>query len=243
MMKKKITIMAMVLLLFTLVLGGCSQQAMLEAQNPATISVSANSFMDVLPDQAEIYVSIASRGETEQVQKDNAALSDKVIEAIVDAGVDKTDIETVSIDFRPNYVYNKETYKSEIDGYEAIHRLKITIMDLELVGQVIDDAVVAGAEMIDNVSFTISDDKKEEYKNALIEEAVASTRTKADAAAAASGESIDGIQTLNVSDDNGTPYYRADYMMEADVASDESYEILPGEVRVNVSVQASYRLK
>lgn len=243
MMKKKITIMLMSLVLLATILGGCSQKAMVESQNPATISVSASSYKDVLPDQAEIYVTIVSRGETAQVQKDNATLSNKVIDAIIATGVDKTDIETESIDFRPNYVYNQETYKSDIDGYEATHRLNITIMDLDIVGQVIDEAVAAGAEMIDNVSFTISDDKKEEYKTALIEEAVTNARTKAEAAATASGENIDGIQTLNVSDDGGTPYYRADIMMEAAAEEAATYEVLPSEVRVNVSVQVSYRLK
>jgi hypothetical protein len=240
-MKKTIKIMTVAMILLAFLLGGCTQTAAVAPQNLATIMVDASSYMEVLPDQGEIYVTVLTRGDTDQVQGDNAVLADEVIAAIVAAGVSKEDIETSSIDFYPTYTYDKDTYKSEIDGYEARHRLSVTIMDLDIVGKVIDEAVAAGAEYVDGVNFTVSEEKKEEYKKTLIEEAVAKAKVKADAAAGASGESIDGVQTLSVSDYNPQPYYRADAVIGKGGA--EETPVLPGEVRVEISVHIAYRLK
>ncbi len=241
MMKKTIKLMTVAMILLAFLLGGCTQSAAVAPQNLATISVDASSYMEVLPDQGEVYVTVLTRGDTAQVQTDNAVLADEVIAAIVAAGVDKEDIETSSIDFYPTYIYDENTRKNDIDGYEARHRLSVTIKNLDIVGKVIDEAVAAGAQYIEGVNFTVSDEKREEYKKTLIEEAVAKAKVKADAAASASGESIDGVQTLSVSDYGGQPYYRADAVKG--IGGAEETQVLPGEVRVEISVHIAYRLK
>jgi hypothetical protein len=240
-MKKTIKIMTVAMILLAFLLGGCTQSAAVAPQNLATISVDASSYIEVIPDQGEVYVTVLTRGDTAQVQADNAVLANQVITAIMAVGVPKEDIETSSIDFYPTYIYDEKTYKSEIDGYEARHRLKVTIKDLDIVGKVIDEAVVAGAEYVDVVNFTVSDEKREEYKKTLIEEAVAKAKVKADAAASASGESIDGVQNLSISDYGGQPYYRADAIKGS--GDTEGTQVLPGEVRIEISVHIAYRLK
>lgn len=225
-----------------LVASACTGNAPAGDSDVATITAEGSAFREVMPDEGEIYVTVLTRGETAEVQQLNATRTEDVIAALLDAGVLEENIETASIDFHPTYRYDEMRGENEVTGYEARHYLSVTLQDLDRAGEAIDAAVSAGAQQVDGVHFKLSEQTREGYKAELIAEAVQLAKAKADAAARASEEEIDGVQNLFVNDYNDRPVYYAEAIKGMGEAP-ASTEVMPGDVRIEVSVNVSYRLK
>ena len=92
--------------------------------------------------------------------EDNSMLMTDVIAAIKGLGFTDDDIKTVTYSVYPNYNWELR----QVTGYTVNNMIQVEIMDLDLVGDVIDVAGAAGANRVDGVSFDLSDDLKEQLK-------------------------------------------------------------------------------
>lgn len=106
-----------------------------------------------IPDIAVIRLGVQTQGEDLiKAQMDNAGLSQEVISSLRQLGI--TDIRTFqyTIDKLYEYVNGNRIDK----GYSVRNILEIKLRDISQTGQVIDTAVDNGANVVDLVSFEVS---------------------------------------------------------------------------------------
>lgn len=152
---------------------------------------------------------------------------DKVLEAIERMGVPEKDVRTSHFDLYP--VYEKQTLK----GYRVTNSIEVTVLDLDRIGELVDEVVRAGADRINGIYFTASDEKLREVRAQAYERAVEEARSKAEAIAKAMGVEIKGV--VHVAESGA---YVPKYV--AVETPSRTTPIIPGKVRVSVTIQAIY---
>jgi len=166
--------------------------------------------------------------------EDNAERMNAVINAIKALGIPEDKIKTVQYSVYPDYDWELR----RTTGYRVTNMVEVEIEDLGIIGDVIDDAVEAGANNIQGVSFGLTEEVAEGLKVDAYKLALLDAKGKADLIAETLGLRITGV--LSVSESVYYPYvpYRA-------VAESAAYDkaptpIIEGTLSVSVSVQVSF---
>ncbi len=134
----------------------------------------------VKPDQASISLGVVVEDMSLQsAQQRNAVLSSQIIDGLKKLGISEDDIQTASYTINPMYDYvdGKRVFR----GYEVQHIFNITLRDISKVGIVIDTATQNGANVINNIRFTVSN--PEMYYREALQKAVLDAIKKAEAVA------------------------------------------------------------
>ena len=240
----------------------------LAANPPSTVSSSGTSTTEVRPDQVSVTVGVETNGTTAQeAVSQNANLTAQVIAAVRGLGINENRIETSSFSVSPIYEPRQplqpciEIYppppgcetSQEIIGYSAINTVTTTLdvpflrilaqptPDLNA-GQVIDAAIGAGANRIDAVVFFVSQNRQQEIRDTLINDAIANARQRANIAAEALETTLSGVEsvTLNPID---FPVFSVG-LREGSAAGADSVpaptQILPGQQEVSTTVNVVF---
>ncbi len=193
-----------------------------------TIEVDAVGEVEVSPDTAQVKLGVETRGdEAEEATEDNSTRMASVMDALQKIGISDDDMETADFSLQPVYE-EVERDERELVGFAATNQLLVTIREVQQSGEVIDEAVAAGANVVGDLDFRISD--RQEYEDEAIERAVERAWNKAEIAADQAGARIVGVEELNISD------ARAEMPREVMEAPAEDVPIVAGEVSVNVQV-------
>lgn len=214
----------------------CAAGAMAEGltvQGAATVSLEA--------DTATISLGIRQFApEVRDAQQAVNRSMDAVIAALTEAGVDRASLYTNSIYIYPEYDYSSDTER--IRGYSASNSLTIVTRDIENVGAYIDAAFDAGANTLDDVSFSASDTQAA-YDEAL-EKAVAEARRKAQVLADAAGLELGGIVRVAEGDyyGYGAPVLYA-RSTEAVEEEDAGTQVIAARQQVSASVTVEFEVK
>ena len=99
-----------------------------------------------------------------------------------------------------------------ITGYQADNQVNVTLHDISTVGDVIDDAVKAGANLSNGITFQLSDENQ--GVNQALDDAVADARAKAETLAGAGDAQLGQVVSIQESSYGSTPpiYYGRDAM-------------------------------
>ena len=160
------------------------------------ISVSSRGEVKVVPDRANIQISVQTRAATaDAAAAENARKQKAVIDALRALKIDAKDIATTGYNVYPEQRYepNKEPV---IVGYNVINTLSVELKSVDLVGRAIDAALANGANMINSLQFFASN--TDAARQEAIAIAVRKARSDADAAARAAGGTITGLLEINV---------------------------------------------
>lgn len=161
-----------------------------------TLTVQGESEFYITPDKASVEIGITTTGNTaQQAGDDNAAVMQKIQNALMAMGLKKDDIKTSSYNFYPTY--DKDNNQL-ITGYRAENSIVITTHDINQIGDVIDTAVKNGATNVDSVNFAVNDIKK--YKETALKAAVRDAKNKAKAIAGELGKSV--VNVVSVTEGN-----------------------------------------
>lgn len=182
----------LVLLTCVALLALCAGPALAEGEG-TKLSVSGNGTVLVESDLAIVTVGV--REASADVLVAQATVNEKIAaikQALLDAGVQETEINTDSINIYANYDYSDNT--EVIVGYTANNSLSVRTTDIDNVGALIDAAFAAGANTLDNVQFTVQDDS--EAREQALTKAVEDARRKADVLAAAVGMQVTAIESI-----------------------------------------------
>ena len=237
-MRKLYSVLALSLLIF--VLSGCMVQQ--SPENVSLINTTGTGKITTDPDTVEVKFSVATEGKGKNVQSDNAAKTQKVIEALVSAGLTKDETDTKNVNFYPLRRWDKEK-GDQIIGYRAENSIVIKTTKTDKAGTFVDTAVENGAEMVGSLSFSLSDEGKEKLLDQAIEKAVGDARKQADAAAKAAGAQIVRVKRIDVQKNNedGPVLYK-----QLRAAADEAVvqtPILPQDAEYAVMVQVSFEIE
>lgn len=202
-----------------------------------TILVTGTGTITADPDEAAVYLGVQTQSaDAVTAQQDNAQRMERIIKALEDAGILRDDIQTTSYYMYP--VRDFEKPGQMITGFVVSNQLKVTVKDIEKVGAVIDTAVDAGANEVQSISFTLSDESKQNAREQALKIAVQAADSDASNLADALGVRITGpLQVSTSGGDIVVPYQAAETVsIERGVTT----PIQPGEVSVSAYVQVTY---
>ena len=173
-----------------------------------TTSVTGTATMSVSPDLVNIQLGVDTQAKTAQeAVSENAQAMNATITAIQNLGI--TSNETGTTGFTIDPVYNQtgpyppyNEYKNDLVGYKVSDTLLVKTTKLGLAGNILDAAVGAGANRVDNVSFLLSPAKQQSVQNDLISQAVLDAQSKAEKALSPLGQKIIGVKSVNLSEFN-----------------------------------------
>ena len=163
-------------------------------------------------------------------------------QALLDAGVEESSINTDSINIYANYDYSDNT--EVIVGYTARNSLSVRTTDMDNVGSLIDAAFAAGANTLDNVQFTVQDDTQ--AREQALTMAVEDARRKADVLASAAGLQVASIERISeggVSVYDSMRNYAADTVMAAEESGGAGTLVQAALVSVDATVSMEFELQ
>jgi hypothetical protein len=149
----------------------------------------------VTPDQA--VVTIGAQAQHQQAAEAIAAVNraaTQIINRWQQGGIARGDIRTSGVTVFPVYSQSRDGGTPQIAGYRAIYLLTATLTNTNAVGQTIDAAIAAGANVIDGITFGLRDPSaaRAEALSAAVREA----RQKADVIAAAAGLRVRAVDRI-----------------------------------------------
>lgn len=229
---------AMLLCLAILALGTGAALA-----DGTTLSVTGNGTVLVESDLAIVTVGVQET--SKDVLEAQSTVNEKIAaikQALLDAGVEESSINTDSINIYANYDYSDNT--EVIVGYTARNSLSVRTTDMDNVGSLIDAAFAAGANTLDNVQFTVQDDTQ--AREQALTMAVEDARRKADVLASAAGLQVASIESISeggVSVYDSMRNYAADTVMAAKESGGAGTLVQAALVSVDATVSMEFELQ
>lgn len=231
-----------------------SQEPVLACDTGRSIQVSGTAVVNVTPDRVLIQLGVQSNGITpQQVEANNSATINRVIQALKAIGIKEKDIVTDWYVINPLYDDYDSLY---IKGYRINNIVAVTLRDLSKVNKVIIAALNAGANQVVNVEFYLSDLRK--YRDQAREMAMLAAQEKASDLAYAAGAETGCLMNIN---ENSWSYYNGGwYSQNRDLwtqnamqniapsggeagALTEAGPVNLGQISVRAEVSASFSLR
>jgi len=203
------------------------------------ITVSGQGEAIGAPDLATVNLGVeAFRDRVQAAREDAAAAMNQVISVLRDRGIEERDIQTSSFNIYPRYDQNGQN----ITGFQVSNQVTVKIRDLNALGNIIDEVVVAGGDLtrFQGISFSIENPKPvEEQARAA---AVADLTAKANQLGSLTGVQLGRL--VSISESGGFPYPMpiAERAFAAQDAA-SSTNIVPGEVQVMVTLNATFAIQ
>ena len=204
---------------------------------PPSVTVGTSATVEATPDLAMVRVTVEATAESaEDARASVAADAERMRAALREAGVPDDAVSTEAFSIYPQYDYDDG--ERELVGYRAIHAYRIEVAP-DRAGEVIDVAVGNGATGVSGVSFTLSDEARQELRQEALTTAVENTRADAETVAAAAGATLGDARTISTSNGGSVGSFPV-YETRNDAGGSTVVE--PGTVRVTASVTVVYDL-
>ncbi|SMD01201.1 SIMPL domain-containing protein [Sporomusa malonica] len=236
---------AKILTLALLIMTAALPAALAAEKNPnvTEVQVSGSHQEELAPDIAYINLGTVTEADTiASAQAKNAEVSEKIRRQVEGLGIKSEYIKTAHYAVTPLYK-NDDSGKRipTIKGYQITNSITVTT-STEKAGEVIDTALNAGANQINNIRFGKRDET--DVKNAALAQAVRDAMTKADAIAAALNKRVVRVKTVN---ENGinlqSPEVAGRLYSKALMADSSATPISAGLVMLTANVQVVVELE
>jgi uncharacterized protein YggE len=221
-----------------------AQQAVAAGAIPGTIRVSASGEARGTPDQAWIDFGMETIAPTAKAAgEQNARAMDRVVSALLAAGIARADVQTHDYNLYPEYQPRPDGQGAPaIRGYHATNVVTVRTDRITQVGALIDAALAAGANRADAIRFGIRN------SDALRAQALrqALERGRAEAQAIAAGLGVRLGRVLDASTASAPPRPMPVAMMARGMAADAVAAPTPveaGEQTVTASVSLVYAIE
>jgi uncharacterized protein YggE len=217
-----------------------SGPAAVEADLPArTITVSGTGEAAATPDQAVIRLGVRIDADTAaEALTQNSQQMQALIQVFRDAGAQAADIQTQAISIWPRYSEStpQGSQTPELAGYTASNIVEVRVRDLSQLGSLLDEAVQAGGNTIESISFKIGDQAGllEDARQAAMSNAL----QKAEQLASLAGAELGVV--LTIQETGGTPPVP---LARGGVDESIAVPVEPGTQTVSVSVQVTWLLE
>ncbi|MFE7063332.1 SIMPL domain-containing protein [Sutcliffiella sp. NPDC057660] len=124
----------------------------MESPNHRKMLVQGTAKKEVRPDIAYIQLGVVtSNPNVQTAQEENRIKANRMIQALLQAGINQNDIETSSYTSFPRYTDQSGT--PVLTSYEVRHIFRVTVRDITKVGSAVDIAFENGANISENLSF------------------------------------------------------------------------------------------
>jgi uncharacterized protein len=149
----------------------------------SSIRVTGQSTVTANPDRAQIDIGVETHAtQSQAAAAQNATRLNTALTALRQAVGSSGEIKTASYSLNPEYQYHPNGGRT-LTGYIANNAVRVVLNDLSKVGSVIDAATGAGANEVQDVRFTLSDQPT--VRARVLREAVLKAKADAEVLAAA----------------------------------------------------------
>jgi uncharacterized protein len=175
------------------------------AQDPPTLAAAGVGRVELVPDQAEIFLGVDRVRPTSRAARAfvNRRIA-RVRRAILARGIAAEDIQTTGISVTRERIRARRGRPGRT-RYHASSRLVVTTRDVPRVGALIDSVADAGADEVFGPEFSFQDPTMGDVL--ATRAAIADARRRADDAAAQIGQRVTGVQSVDLAPftDGGGP--------------------------------------
>lgn len=202
------------------------------------INVAGEGEVKVVPDQAQITVSVETKGNNAaDVKKQNDIAVEKVVQ-FLKKNMPKEDVQTQRVALNPQYDYEKKKYT-----YNARQTISILLKNLDRYDVIMSGLIDSGINNISNVEFQSS--KLAIHESEARKLAMKNAKAKAEDYVSVLGQKVGKAFTIN---DNTQVYNpRPMYMTEMKMAAADSGEVRQtlaiGEINIVANVTVSFMLE
>ncbi|WP_147532825.1 SIMPL domain-containing protein [Bacillus marasmi] len=203
------------------------------------MTVRGNGEVAVRPDQAKLTVGVVTENQNlEDAQRENALLSNRVIQAIKQHGIEDRFIKTSHYSIQPlyDYVGGKSVFRT----YQVDHQIEVTVRDIRKVGLIYEVAIKNGANRGGNVQFIVSN--PDIYYRQALRKAVLNASEKAEEIARTIGAVINKlpIRVVEELEQPNRPIPFSTYKLAAATVQ-EAPPIQQGEFTIDAQVTSTYQ--
>lgn len=201
----------------------------------SSMTTKGTSVVTANPDGVEVGLGIEVIKDTAGEAGQEAAKTMKEIRTRLNESGLEYEVENLRYSIGPHYNYSKDEGR-QLQGYKVVHLLKIKTNNTEEIGKIIDAASAGGVNRVQGVSFTLSDEKRDELESKALSLAAKKAKTKADAITSALGLEIKTIKQIH---ENAYPQHYGGVYMTMEKAVDAA-AVPPTEIEASkVSVSAT----
>ena len=142
-----------------------TQSAVAQERIP-TLSLTSEGFVTAKPDIAtvQVGVEVTSKTARDAIAQNSKQLS-AALNAAKEAGIEPRDLQTAGLSLSPDTVRPDRSQPARIVGYQAVNMVTIRVREIGKLGGLLDQLVVAGANDIQGIRFSVAD------RSPLIEQA------------------------------------------------------------------------
>jgi uncharacterized protein YggE len=171
---------------------------------PATLTVVGEGTARLTPDLAVVVVDFARRRKDAVAARNSVnKRSQRLIDSATALGVDRKEIQTATITLARHVLRPLHKGGRQRIRYTASGTVTVRVLDVDVVGKLLNAATAAGANGIDGPNFDFSDPTA--GRAAAEKAAVENARKRADAAAALVGQKVVGVQSLDLNPSSSEP--------------------------------------
>jgi uncharacterized protein YggE len=207
--------------------------------NTQPFTVTGTGEVSGAPSSATFTVGVTKIGSSvDATQNQTNTAVNKIITALKGQGIDAKDIKTQDYNVTPNVDYANGAQTPT--GYTVSTNIIVTVKDASKANTALDAATANGANVLNQVSFTLGDDDKTKLKDQA--RALAIANAKADAQKIAQQSGIKLGKLINVTENPDTSPIMFDKASSAPTGLGGSAptQLQPGQNKVSVTVTLSY---
>ncbi|NOK01630.1 MULTISPECIES: SIMPL domain-containing protein [Myxococcus] len=208
-----------------------------------TIRVEGTGEVKAQPDEAFVDVAVETLAPNAKAAgEQNAKRMEKVIAALTSAGIARRDIQTRNYSVYPEYAppLPNQT-EPKLKGYRVSNLVSVHVKDLSRVGNLLDQALAAGANRVDSVRFGLS--RQEAVQGEALRQAVARARKSAEVLAASLNVKLGAVLDASTVTEPPQLYPARFAMAEAADARGMSTPIQPEEQTVQGKVTLIFAIE
>jgi len=240
-MKTKYFFIALTMLLAA-GLTACASTAAPSGSNDSnlrTVSVNGTGTVSLTPDMAVVQIGVQTQAaDSQQAAAENNDVTNLIMAAMTEMGIDQGDLKTTSFSIYPYTRYNDSGEITEVT-YTVNNTVQVTVRQLDLLGDVLSEAIAAGANSIGGIEFDLSE-KEAAYADAM-EMAMANARARAEVLAGAGEVEITGVHTISSYIGGGGVIAR-NAIAEAGIGGAQSVPVSSGEMEITVEVNVTFEI-
>ena len=230
--------------LIALFLALCLTLSLASALADQTVTVTGSGEVLVTADTAVVNLGVNVRkASAPEAQSGANEVIAAIRAALTAAGFPEEDVSTGYINLFAVYDYVRDA--EQIVAYNASSSLAVKVTDMSRVGEVIDLAFGAGANTLDGVSFSVSDDTAARAE--ALKAAVADAKAKAAVLAEAAGLGELEIEEIRegsvISFDSGANNFALSKVAGTEEAMDAATVVRAAKICVSAAVTVTFRAK
>lgn len=197
------------------------------------------------PDTASVSIGITKEANSvSAAQEQTNQVMSRIVEQLKSLDIPEKNIKTTNFNASPNYSFAGE--RQTVIGYTVTQNIVVKVQPIDKANQVVDMATKEGANIIGGISFTLSDEVRQQAQETARKEAIEKAKEKAESLARATGISLGRIIDVQ----EYPTYPDMDKRVEPFIAQEglggtvsTPTDVQPGESTVNLTVSLVYETR